>query len=48
LPIDSSFEDIVREHQAMVFRTLLRLTGSREHLEKRQSISRWNGYCAAS
>jgi RNA polymerase sigma factor (sigma-70 family) len=33
LPIDSTFEDIVREHQAMVFRTLLRLTGSREHLD---------------
>ena len=30
---DSSFEEIVREHQAMVFRTLLRLTGSREHLD---------------
>lgn len=28
-----SFEEVVREHQAMVFRTLLRLTGSREHLE---------------
>jgi RNA polymerase sigma-70 factor (ECF subfamily) len=33
LLIDPSFEDLVREHQAMVFRTLLRLTGSREHLE---------------
>jgi RNA polymerase sigma factor (sigma-70 family) len=33
LPTDSSFEDLVREHQAMVFRTLLRLTGSREHLD---------------
>jgi RNA polymerase sigma-70 factor, ECF subfamily len=33
LPTESSFEDIVREHQAMVFRTLLRLTGSREHLD---------------
>ena len=31
--IDPSFEDLVREHQAMVFRTLLRLTGSREHLD---------------
>ena len=31
--MDSSFEEIVREHQAMVFRTLLRLTGSREHLD---------------
>jgi RNA polymerase sigma factor (sigma-70 family) len=30
---DISFEEVVREHQAMVFRTLLRLTGSREHLE---------------
>ncbi|HEX7157787.1 MAG TPA: sigma-70 family RNA polymerase sigma factor [Edaphobacter sp.] len=30
---DLSFEQVVREHQAMVFRTLLRLTGSREHLE---------------
>jgi RNA polymerase sigma-70 factor (ECF subfamily) len=33
LLIDPSFEDLVREHQAMVFRTLLRLTGSREHLD---------------
>jgi RNA polymerase sigma factor (sigma-70 family) len=33
LPIDFSFEELVREHQAMVFRTLLRLTGSREHLD---------------
>jgi len=33
LATDFSFEDIVREHQAMVFRTLLRLTGSREHLD---------------
>lgn len=30
---DFSFEALVREHQAMVFRTLLRLTGSREHLD---------------
>lgn len=30
---DLSFEQVVREHQAMVFRTLYRLTGSREHLE---------------
>jgi RNA polymerase sigma factor (sigma-70 family) len=30
---DLSFENLVREHQAMVFRTLLRLTGSREHLD---------------
>jgi len=33
LPIEPSFEEIVREHQALVFRTLLRLTGSREHLD---------------
>jgi RNA polymerase sigma-70 factor (ECF subfamily) len=33
LPTDFSFEELVREHQAMVFRTLLRLTGSREHLD---------------
>jgi RNA polymerase sigma factor (sigma-70 family) len=30
---DLSFEGVVREHQAMVFRTLYRLTGSREHLD---------------
>jgi RNA polymerase sigma factor (sigma-70 family) len=30
---DSSFEQIVRDHQAMVFRTLIRLTGSREHVD---------------
>jgi RNA polymerase sigma-70 factor, ECF subfamily len=30
---DSSFEQIVRDHQAMVFRTLVRLTGSREQVE---------------
>jgi RNA polymerase sigma factor (sigma-70 family) len=30
---DSSFEQIVRDHQAMVFRTLVRLTGSREHAD---------------
>jgi len=30
---DLSFEQVVREHQAMVFRTLYRLTGSKEHLE---------------
>ena len=29
----ANFEDLVREHQAAVFRTLLRLTGSREHIE---------------
>jgi RNA polymerase sigma factor (sigma-70 family) len=33
LPTELSFEELVREHQAMVFRTLLRLTGSREHLD---------------
>jgi RNA polymerase sigma factor (sigma-70 family) len=30
---DFNFEELVREHQAMVFRTLLRLTGSREQLD---------------
>ena len=30
---DSSFEQIVRDHQTMVFSTLVRLTGSREHVE---------------
>lgn len=30
---DTSFEQIVRDHQAMVFRTLARLVGSREHIE---------------
>lgn len=30
---DLSFEQVVRDHQAMVFRTLLRLTGSRDNLE---------------
>jgi len=29
----AQFEEIVREHQAMVFRTLLRLTGDREQVE---------------
>jgi RNA polymerase sigma-70 factor (ECF subfamily) len=33
LATEFSFEDIVCEHQAMVFRTLLRLTGTREHLD---------------
>src|SRR5580765_2262642 len=35
LPVscDLSFEQVVRENQAMVFRTLYRLTGSREHVE---------------
>ena len=30
---DLTFEQVVRDHQDMVFRTLLRLTGSREHLD---------------
>ncbi len=30
---DLNFERIVRDHQEMVFRTLLRLNGSREHIE---------------
>lgn len=30
---ESNFEQIVQEHQQMVFRTLLRLTGSREHVD---------------
>jgi RNA polymerase sigma factor (sigma-70 family) len=30
---EHQFEQLVRDHQAMVFRTLLRLTGSREHLD---------------
>ena len=30
---DLIFEQVVRDHQDMVFRTLLRLTGSREHLD---------------
>ena len=29
----TQFEEIVREHQTMVFRTLLRLTGDREQME---------------
>lgn len=29
----TSFEEIVREHQGMVFRMLVRLTGSREHVD---------------
>jgi RNA polymerase sigma factor (sigma-70 family) len=33
LQTDLSFEQVVRDHQEMVFRTLLRLTGSREHLD---------------
>ena len=30
---DLQFEDVIREHQAFVFRTLVRLTGGREHVE---------------
>lgn len=30
---DLTFEQVVRDHQEMVFRTLLRLTGSREHVD---------------
>ena len=30
---DLTFEQVVSDHQEMVFRTLLRLTGSREHLD---------------
>jgi RNA polymerase sigma factor (sigma-70 family) len=30
---DTSFEQIVRDHQTMVFSTLIRLTGSREHVD---------------
>lgn len=33
LRANDSFEEIVRDHQAMVFRTLMRLTGSPEHIE---------------
>jgi RNA polymerase sigma factor (sigma-70 family) len=33
LPTDLTFEQLVRDHQAMVFRTLLRLTGSRENVD---------------
>lgn len=33
MSLDLSFEQVVRDHQAMVFRTLYRLTGSRENLE---------------
>jgi RNA polymerase sigma factor (sigma-70 family) len=33
LDIDLTFEQLVRDHQAMVFRTLMRLTGSREHVD---------------
>jgi RNA polymerase sigma-70 factor (ECF subfamily) len=33
LNADLTFEQVVNDHQAMVFRTLLRLTGSHEHLD---------------
>jgi RNA polymerase sigma factor (sigma-70 family) len=33
LAADFTFEQLVQDHQAMVFRTLLRLTGSHENLE---------------
>jgi RNA polymerase sigma factor (sigma-70 family) len=33
LDTDFTFEQLVRDHQAMVFGTLLRLTGSREHVD---------------
>jgi RNA polymerase sigma factor (sigma-70 family) len=33
LDADLTFEQLVRDHQTMVFRTLLRLTGSREHVD---------------
>jgi RNA polymerase sigma factor (sigma-70 family) len=33
LHADLTFEQVVRDHQAMVFRTLLRLTGSRENVD---------------
>jgi RNA polymerase sigma factor (sigma-70 family) len=33
LAADLSFEQIVRDHQTMVFSTLIRLTGSREHID---------------
>jgi RNA polymerase sigma-70 factor (ECF subfamily) len=33
LPNKPSFEEVVRDHQQMVFRTLLRLTGRRDGLE---------------
>jgi RNA polymerase sigma factor (sigma-70 family) len=33
LDTNASFEQVVRDHQAMVFRTLLRLTGSSEHVD---------------
>ena len=33
MDIDLTLEQLVRDHQAMVFRTLLRLTGNREHVD---------------
>ncbi|MGF7182288.1 RNA polymerase sigma factor [Tunturiibacter psychrotolerans] len=33
MDVDLTFEQLVRDHQAMVFRTLVRLTGSREHVD---------------
>jgi RNA polymerase sigma-70 factor, ECF subfamily len=33
LAAEPSFEQIVRDHQNMVFSTLIRLTGSREHID---------------
>jgi RNA polymerase sigma factor (sigma-70 family) len=33
LAADITFEQIVRDHQNMVFSTLIRLTGSREHID---------------
>lgn len=33
MPTPAEFEEIVRQHQSMVFRTLARLTRNREHLE---------------
>jgi RNA polymerase sigma factor (sigma-70 family) len=33
LNTDSTFEQIVRDHQAMVFGTLMRMTGSRENVD---------------
>jgi RNA polymerase sigma factor (sigma-70 family) len=33
LDTDLTFEQIVRDHQSMVFGTLMRMTGSREHLD---------------
>jgi RNA polymerase sigma-70 factor (ECF subfamily) len=38
LTADLSFEQIVREHQAMVFRTLVRLTGARDVEDLAQEV----------